>query len=314
MGRSSAPSPGRERRCVPRPGKVHNQHSLRQLKFDSSLGYPGEGPSSDSDSVSEPGSFLEFMTCVGPYRREVVAARSPAAEDNGRPPDWFKAEGLEQDLSHAFGDEVDPCSETGTSKGPVLPSNTMAGEGSDCPGGTSREPVMVLSNKGHRDAYFHASRTDGLLASSVPSNQVHSATLTRQRGEGELELSESSPWQSGRSPAYLQRARRNFDRHYGQNPRRRGSDISSDSAPLSISPCDDKQLDDMMTREAAQQEKEQRRDAAQSQVAEPPHGQIDCAHFTSITTGREMLRGKGSLMYYNLDNLYLVRDDQIICP
>ena len=67
-----------------------------------------------------------------------------------------------------------------------------------------------------------------------------------------------------------------------------------------------------MTREAAQQEKEQRRDAAQSQVAEPPHGQVDFAHLTSITTGREMLRGKGSLMYYNLDDLYLVCDDQII--
>ena len=46
-----------------------------------------------------------------------------------------------------------------------------------------------------------------------PSNQVHSVTLTHQRGEGELELSESSPWQSGRSPTYyLQRARRDLDR------------------------------------------------------------------------------------------------------
>ena len=55
-------------------------------------------------------------------------------------------------------------------------------------------------------------------------------------------------------PIIEQRARREFDLHHGQDPRRRDSDDSSDSAPRSLSAHDDAGVDDMMTREAARQE------------------------------------------------------------
>ena len=148
------------------------------------------------------------------------------------------------------------------------PGGTVA----QAPKANSNDKVLItLASVDVRDAYVQASSVQVCrLDPSSGAGKKGKCYAPSGSNEGQYEdlgaeSNQSSPWQSNRSAAYYeQRARREFDLYYGQDPSRSSRESSLDSAPLSAPEGDDAQIANLFTREAARLQYEQRQPVRQS--------------------------------------------------